>query len=146
MKRLLRVCRSPKGASQRNRARSDKNSNVHEILQPMIDIGYAEISAKMGLAAAGRPASISVSSSGPPANCRPVANMEFSRGSDRIVSDKRADRVKIVWWDGSGICLFSKRLDEDKFHWPRIENGVIRLAEPQLMALVEGIRPAWRRR
>ena len=47
--------------------------------------------------------------------------------------------MKIVWWDGSGICLFSKRLDEDKFHWPRIENGVIRLAAPQLMALVEGM-------
>jgi transposase len=30
-------------------------------------------------------------------------------------------------------------LDEDKFHWPRIDNGVIRLAAPQLMALVEGM-------
>ncbi len=25
---------------------------------------------------------------------------------------KRADRVKIVWWDGSGVCLYSKRLEK----------------------------------
>lgn len=53
--------------------------------------------------------------------------------------DNCADRVKIVWWNGSGLCLFAKRLDEDKFRWPRVENGVIRLATPQLMALVEGM-------
>jgi transposase len=35
--------------------------------------------------------------------------------------------------------LFAKRLDEDKFRWPRVANGVIRLAAPQLMALVEGM-------
>jgi transposase len=52
---------------------------------------------------------------------------------------RRADRVKIVWWDGSGLCLFAKRLDEDKFRWPRVENGVIHLAAPQLMALIDGM-------
>jgi transposase len=85
---------------------------------------------------------------------RPV---DFRKGPDGLVSlvrdggadpfsgalyvfrAKRADRVKIVWWDGSGLCLFAKRLDEDKFRWPRVENGVIRLAAPQLMALVEGM-------
>lgn len=60
-------------------------------------------------------------------------------GALYVFRAKRADRVKIVWWDGSGLCLFAKRLDEDKFHWPRVENGVIRLAAPQLMALVEGM-------
>jgi transposase len=60
-------------------------------------------------------------------------------GALYVFRAKRADRVKIVWWDGSGLCLFAKRLDEDKFRWPRVENGVIRLAAPQLMALVEGM-------
>ncbi|WP_394885818.1 IS66 family insertion sequence element accessory protein TnpB (plasmid) [Mesorhizobium sp. AaZ16] len=60
-------------------------------------------------------------------------------GALYVFRAKRADRVKIVWWDGSGLCLFAKRLDEDKFRWPRVENGVIRLAPPQLMALVEGM-------
>lgn len=60
-------------------------------------------------------------------------------GALYVFRAKRADRVKIVWWDGSGLCLFSKRLDQDKFRWPRVENGVIRLAAPQLMALIEGM-------
>jgi transposase len=60
-------------------------------------------------------------------------------GALYVFRAKRADRVKVVWWDGSGLCLFAKRLDEDKFRWPRVENGVIRLAAPQLMALVEGM-------
>ncbi len=33
---------------------------------------------------------------------------------------KRAGRVKIVWWDGSGIRLFAKRLEKSSFCWPRI--------------------------
>ena len=60
-------------------------------------------------------------------------------GALYVFRAKRADRVKIVWWDGSGLCLFAKRLDEDKFRWPQVANGVIRLAAPQLMALVEGM-------
>jgi len=60
-------------------------------------------------------------------------------GALYVFRAKRADRVKIVWWDGSGLCLFAKRLDEDRFCWPRVENGVIRLAAPRLMALVEGM-------
>lgn len=52
---------------------------------------------------------------------------------------RRADRLKSLWWDGSGLCLFAKRPDEDRFRWPRVENGVIRLAASQLMALEEGL-------
>ena len=32
---------------------------------------------------------------------------------------KRADRVKLVFWDGTGLCLLCKRLEEGKFRWPR---------------------------
>lgn len=52
---------------------------------------------------------------------------------------KRADRVKLVFWDGTGLCLFSKRLEEGKFRWPRIEDGVMRLSAAQLSALLEGL-------
>ena len=52
---------------------------------------------------------------------------------------KRADRVKLVFWDGSGLCLFSKRLEEGKFRWPRIADGVMRLSAAQLSALLEGL-------
>jgi transposase len=61
-------------------------------------------------------------------------------GALYVFRSKRADRVKIVWWDGSGVCLFAKRLDEHGFHWPRIANSVIRLSAAQLMALIEDLQ------
>jgi transposase len=60
-------------------------------------------------------------------------------GALYVFRSKRADRVKIVWWDGTGLCLFAKRLDEDRFRWPRIEDGVIRLSRAQLQVLIEGM-------
>ncbi|WP_426442355.1 IS66 family insertion sequence element accessory protein TnpB [Bradyrhizobium genosp. P] len=52
---------------------------------------------------------------------------------------RRADRIKIVWWDGSGICLYSKRLEKSKFCWPRIGPYRIQLNQAQLLALVDGL-------
>ena len=52
---------------------------------------------------------------------------------------KRADRVKLLWWDGTGICLLNKRLEGSQFRWPRIEDGVMRLSAAQLSALLEGL-------
>jgi transposase len=60
-------------------------------------------------------------------------------GALYVFRSKRADRVKVVWWDGTGICLFAKRLDEHGFHWPRIANSVIRLTAAQLLALIDGM-------
>jgi transposase len=52
---------------------------------------------------------------------------------------KRADRVKLIFWDGTGLCLFSKRLEDGKFRWPRVADGVMRLSPAQLAALIEGL-------
>jgi transposase len=64
-------------------------------------------------------------------------------GSLFVFRAKRADRIKILWWDGTGLCLLAKRLEQDQFHWPRLTAGVIRLSSAQLMALIEGMD--WRR-
>jgi transposase len=56
---------------------------------------------------------------------------------------KRADRVKLIFWDGTGVVLVSKRLENGKFSWPAIDNGVMRLSAAQLQALLEGLD--WRR-
>ena len=56
---------------------------------------------------------------------------------------KRADRVKLIFWDGSGVVLVSKRLENGKFRWPAIHDGVMRLSAAQLQALLEGLD--WRR-
>ena len=53
---------------------------------------------------------------------------------------KRADKVKLIFWDGTGLCLFAKRLEGGKFRWPRIEDGVMRLSAAQLAALLEGVQ------
>lgn len=52
---------------------------------------------------------------------------------------KRADRIKLVFWDGTGLCLFAKRLEDGIFRWPKIEDGVMRLSAAQLSALLEGL-------
>lgn len=41
---------------------------------------------------------------------------------------KRADRVKILVWDGSGAVLVAKRLEQGKFAWPGVRDGVMRLS------------------
>jgi len=52
---------------------------------------------------------------------------------------KRADRVKLLFWDGTGVCLFTKRLEQGTFRWPKIEDGIMRLSGAQLGALLEGL-------
>lgn len=60
-------------------------------------------------------------------------------GTIYVFRARRADRVKLIYWDGTGVCLFAKRLKDGTFRWPNIEDGVIRLSAAQLSALVEGL-------
>ena len=50
---------------------------------------------------------------------------------------KRADRVKLVFWDGTGVVLVSKRLEQGQFRWPAVRDGVMRLSAAQLQALLD---------
>jgi transposase len=52
---------------------------------------------------------------------------------------KRADRVKIVVWDGSGLVMYWKQLDGGGFKWPPIVAGVMRMNAAQLSALLSGM-------
>ena len=60
-------------------------------------------------------------------------------GAIYVFRAKRANRVKLLWWDGTGICLLAKRLEEGHFRWPRIADGVMHLSAAQLSALLEGL-------
>jgi transposase len=60
-------------------------------------------------------------------------------GTIFIFSSKRADRLKILAWDGSGLVLLWKRLEHGAFRWPPISDGVMRLSVSQLAALVDGM-------
>ena len=56
---------------------------------------------------------------------------------------RRGDLVKLLWFDGQGLCLFSKRLDRGRFVWPVTATGTVVLTPAQLSMLLEGID--WRR-
>ena len=60
-----------------------------------------------------------------------------------VFRGRRGDRVKILWWDGDGLCLFAKRLERGRFVWPRATDGTVHLTQAQLSMLMEGID--WRR-
>jgi transposase len=64
-------------------------------------------------------------------------------GAVYVFRAKRADRVKLIFWDGTGVCLFAKRLEDGKFQWPKIQDGIMRLSAAQFSALLEGLD--WRR-
>ena len=56
-----------------------------------------------------------------------------------IFRPKRTDRVKILVYDGTGLCLYSKRLEAGHFAWPSPTDGVVRLSAAQLATLLEGL-------
>lgn len=64
-------------------------------------------------------------------------------GTVFVFRAKRADRIKLLIWDGSGLVMVYKRLDDGRFRWPKVEDGVMRLSAAQLSALIEGLD--WRR-
>lgn len=64
-------------------------------------------------------------------------------GAVYVFRAKRTDRIKLIFWDGTGVCLYAKRLEDGEFRWPKVQDGVMRLTAAQLSALLEGLD--WRR-
>src|SRR5438093_13700122 len=60
-----------------------------------------------------------------------------------VFRGRRGDLIKLLWWDGDGLCLFAKRLEKGRFVWPKVDNGTVALTRAQLSMLLEGID--WRR-
>ena len=60
-----------------------------------------------------------------------------------VFRGRRGDRVKALWWDGDGLCLYAKRLERGRFVWPQAQDGTVHLSNAQLSMLLEGID--WRR-
>jgi transposase len=58
-----------------------------------------------------------------------------------VFRGRKANLIKVVFWDGTGLCLFTKRLEQSVFLWPPdIEPGrTLSLTSAQLSALLEGI-------
>jgi transposase len=56
-----------------------------------------------------------------------------------VFRSRRANRIKLLVWDGTGLVLVTKRLDTGAFRWPRIAEGVMKLSGAQASALIEGL-------
>ena len=56
-----------------------------------------------------------------------------------VFRGRRGDIVKLLWWDGQGMCLFAKRLEKGRFIWPQADAGAVSLTPGQLSMLREGI-------
>ena len=56
-----------------------------------------------------------------------------------IFRGRRGDMVKLLWFDGDGLCLFQKRLERGRFVWPQASSGTVSLSRAQLSMLLEGI-------
>ena len=56
-----------------------------------------------------------------------------------VFRGRRSDLIKIIWHDGEGACLFSKRLDRKRFLWPAMADGVVTVSVAQLSYLLSGI-------
>ncbi|MGA2553114.1 MAG: IS66 family insertion sequence element accessory protein TnpB, partial [Burkholderiaceae bacterium] len=49
-----------------------------------------------------------------------------------VFRGKRGHLVKVLWWDGDGMCLFVKRLERGRFVWPQASQGSVALSRAQL--------------
>jgi transposase len=56
-----------------------------------------------------------------------------------VFRGRRGDLIKVLWWDGQGLCLFAKRLERGRFVWPSAPSGAVALTPAQLSMLLEGI-------
>jgi transposase len=56
-----------------------------------------------------------------------------------VFTNKKRDVVRILYWDRSGFALWVKRLEQEKFHWPRkSKDDVVILSSAELSWLLDG--------
>ena len=64
---------------------------------------------------------------------------EMDETSLYLFCGRRADRIKALYWDGTGYILLYKRLTEKRFQWPRNESELKRLTLQEFRWLMEGL-------
>jgi transposase len=56
-----------------------------------------------------------------------------------VFRGRRCDLVKMIWHDGQGACLFTKRLERGRFIWPSVAGEPVTISAAQLSYLLSGI-------
>jgi transposase len=77
------------------------------------------------------------------AQVQTVLEQEPYSGHVFVFRGRRGDLIKLLWFDGDGLCLLQKRPERGRFIWPQATSGTVSLSRAQLSMLLEGID--WRR-
>jgi transposase len=56
-----------------------------------------------------------------------------------VFTNRQRNRVKVLFWDGSGLWVCAKRLERGRFTWPEAESASARLRSEELSALLSGL-------
>ncbi len=79
-----------------------------------------------------------------------VLNEQVVEGGLFVFANRRRNRLKVLFWDGSGLWVCAKRLEKGCFGWPKAEGTAVRLRPEELSALLSGLevkeRAGWYRR
>lgn len=65
--------------------------------------------------------------------CEPLSGHIF------VFSNGQRNRLKLLFWDGSGLWVCAKRLEKGRFHWPKAEGEKVLLSQEELALLLGGI-------
>ena len=55
-----------------------------------------------------------------------------------VFTNGRRNRIKVLYWDGSGLWVCAKRLEQGRFTWPVSEQGQVDLRGEEFSALIHG--------
>ena len=79
-----------------------------------------------------------------------VLERQVVEGGLFVFTNRRRNRLRLLWWDGSGLWLATKRLEGGFLSWPTGDGAAVGLRPEQLSALMTGLevveKPGWYRR
>jgi len=73
------------------------------------------------------------------AQVQTALQLNLLSGSVFVFRGRSGDRVKVLFWDGQGMCLFYKRIEKTTFVWPSAKDGKVSITPAQLASLLEGM-------
>ena len=56
-----------------------------------------------------------------------------------LFSNKRRDRMKVLFFDGNSLWVCARRMEKGRLHWPTSENGRVQLTREEFALLIGGI-------
>jgi len=66
-------------------------------------------------------------------------NKDVFSGNYYVFCNKRKDTIKIIYYDSNGFCLWQKRLEDDKFLWPKNSDDAREINSEELRWLLTGL-------